>query len=113
MEVSSLVRRSLQKFYTRKLNTPRVYVGRLGDISFYRKKDGYRVLVSDVSLETGEPITDHLWIRSEVLPQTRGLTIGDIIRFSGTVQNYRKEDGSMDFGIDVVQESFAKGVMAG
>ncbi len=107
-----MVRRSLQKFYSKKLNKPRVYVGRLGDISFYRKKDGYRVLVSDVSLENGEPISDHLWIRSEVLPQTMGLTIGDMIRFTGIVQYYRKEDGSMDFGVDVMQESFAKGVMA-
>ena len=107
-----MVRRSLQKFYTKKLNKPRVYVGRLVDISFYRKRDGYRVLISDVSLETGEPIADHLWIRSEVLPQTIGLTIGDMIRFSGIVQYYRKENGSMDFGVDVAQESFAKEAMA-
>jgi hypothetical protein len=89
-----------------------VYVGRLGEVSIYRRKDGYRVLVSDVYLATGEPIADHLWIRFEVLPQTMGLSIGDVIRFTGVVQNYRKEDGSMDFGVDVAQESYAKGIEA-
>jgi len=41
-----------------------------------------------------------------------GLGIGDLIRFTGVVMNYRKEDRSMDFGVDAVQESFAKGVEA-
>jgi len=63
-----MVRKSLQNFYHKKLNKPRVYVGRLGEVSIYRRKDGYRVLVSDVFLATGEPIADHLWIRFEVLP---------------------------------------------
>lgn len=41
-----------------------------------------------------------------------GLSIGDVIRFISVVVNYRKEASSMDFGVDVMQESFAKGVEA-
>jgi hypothetical protein len=107
-----MVRELLQKFYVKDKNVPRMYTGRLLDVSLFRGRDGYRVLISDVFLMTGEWITDHIWLRLEVLPQTMGLNMGDVIQFTGIVENYKKKNGSMDFGIVAVQESISKGVGA-
>lgn len=107
-----MVRKPLQKFYHKKENIPHTYTGRFSEVSLSRGRDGYRVLVNDVFLVTGEWIADHIWLRLEVLPQTIGLYIGDVIQFSGIVENYKKQNGSMDFGIVAVQESISKGVEA-
>jgi hypothetical protein len=107
-----MIRKSLQKFYHKKENAPHTYMGRISEVSLHRHRDGYHMLVSDVILATGEWITDHIWIRLEVLPHTIGLDIGDTIQFTGIVQNYTRLNGSMDFGIDTVQESILKCVEA-
>lgn len=107
-----MVRESLQKFYHKDQNVPHTYTGRLWEVSLTRHSDGYRVLVSDVFLVTGEWVADHIWLRFDVMPQTMGLSIGDIIRFTGIVENYKKKNGSMDFSVAVVQESISKGIEA-
>lgn len=41
-----------------------------------------------------------------------GVTIGDMIQFSGIVENYARKDGSVDFGIIAAQDSVQKCVEA-
>jgi hypothetical protein len=107
-----MVRVSLQKFYHKKQNVPRVYTGKLGEVSISRHSYGYPVLLSDVCLATGEQIADHVWIRFEMFPQTMGFNIGDVIQFTGVVGTYKKQGGSMDYGIEPVRGSFTRGVEA-
>ncbi len=69
--------------------------------NFGRRKYGDRVLalrgICDLS---GYLVCDHLWIDQwpffAVIPL---LKLGDIVRFSGTVDLYRREDDTHDWGL--------------
>ncbi len=79
-------------------------------MSYFPYPDGYHVLIYDVALITGEQITDHLWLRLDVMPQTIGINLGDPVVFTGIVENYKKQNGQMDFGITAAQETVFRGV---
>jgi hypothetical protein len=103
-----MVRKELEKFYKKDQNVLRTYSGRIGEIGLSRYKNGYRVLICDVCLATGEWISDHIWLCFEVMPYNMGLNIGDPVQFAGRVQAYKKRSGAMDFGIEAVFESIRR-----